>query len=145
MIQRFIVEGNPRGQGRPKATIRGRHAGVYEDSKDRLYKENLAAQVVTQRPEFIPAGVPVELEVSCYMSRPQAHYGAKGLKPRYEDARPLGTPDVDNIAKACMDALKGIVWHDDSQIVRVTMEKHYTLTRPHMVVEVTCPTKVIVG
>ena len=140
MIQKFIIEGNPRGQGRPRACKRGKHAAVYEAKEDTMYKENLAAQVVAQRPHFIPADVPVELEVSCFLLRPKYHYGAKGLKPRYETARPLGTPDVDNLGKAVMDSLNGVVWHDDSQIVRVVTEKHYADTAPHIVIEVRCPT-----
>ena len=31
--------------------------------------------------------------------------------------------DVDNIAKACLDALNGVVWRDDRQVMRVTSEK----------------------
>lgn len=31
--------------------------------------------------------------------------------------------DVDNIAKACLDALNGIVWRDDRQVMRLTSEK----------------------
>ena len=31
--------------------------------------------------------------------------------------------DVDNVAKACLDALKGVFWRDDRQVVRLTSEK----------------------
>jgi hypothetical protein len=31
--------------------------------------------------------------------------------------------DVDNVAKACLDALTGPVWHDDSQVVSLTVHK----------------------
>lgn len=31
--------------------------------------------------------------------------------------------DLDNVAKACLDALKGAVWHDDRQVQRLIVEK----------------------
>lgn len=30
MIQRFVIQGNPRGQGRPRAFVRGRHPGHHQ-------------------------------------------------------------------------------------------------------------------
>lgn len=35
-------------------------------------------------------------------------------------------PDLDNLQKAVLDALNGIAWEDDSQIVRITAKKEYT-------------------
>ena len=34
-------------------------------------------------------------------------------------------PDVDNLAKTVCDALNGIAWLDDSQIVRMSAVKRY--------------------
>lgn len=34
-----------------------------------------------------------------------------------------GRPDVDNLAKFVNDAAQGILWRDDSQVVRLTVEK----------------------
>lgn len=31
--------------------------------------------------------------------------------------------DVDNIAKSCLDALTGLLWRDDRQVVRLSVEK----------------------
>ncbi|MEQ8665528.1 MAG: RusA family crossover junction endodeoxyribonuclease [Rhodospirillales bacterium] len=31
--------------------------------------------------------------------------------------------DCDNVAKACLDALTGVLWIDDSQVVRLVVEK----------------------
>jgi len=39
--------------------------------------------------------------------------------------RPIKRPDLDNFMKQVMDALNGIVYHDDSQIVEVEASKIY--------------------
>jgi Holliday junction resolvase RusA-like endonuclease len=39
--------------------------------------------------------------------------------------RPTGRPDFDNICKM-VDALNGIVWLDDTQVVDARVEKHYS-------------------
>ena len=136
MTQKFIIEGNPRGQGRPRATVRGRHAAVYEAKEDTLYKNNIAAQVVAQKPEYIEFN-PVSIDVGFYIQRPKYHYDSKGrVKERYVDDCPIGKPDIDNMLKALYDACNGIVWRDDSQIVQVTAEKAYASTRPHLTLEV---------
>ena len=31
--------------------------------------------------------------------------------------------DVDNVAKACLDALTGVLWRDDSQVMRLEVQK----------------------
>ena len=44
--------------------------------------------------------------------------------------RPITKPDADNFAKV-IDALNGIVWPDDNQVVELTVEKFYS-TRPRL-------------
>jgi Holliday junction resolvase RusA-like endonuclease len=42
--------------------------------------------------------------------------------------RPAKRPDIDNILKIVGDALKGLVYGDDGQIVKVNAEKFYSET-----------------
>ena len=50
------------------------------------------------------------------------------LKPKSKPKKclwPTGKPDSDNYAKLILDALNGVVWRDDSQVVRLFAEKTY--------------------
>ena len=41
-------------------------------------------------------------------------------------------PDADNYAKLILDALNGVLWRDDAQVVRLFAEKVYCdLAHPH--------------
>ena len=39
--------------------------------------------------------------------------------------RPTKKPDIDNIIKAVLDALNGIAYKDDTQVVQVMAQKKY--------------------
>ena len=51
------------------------------------------------------------------------------------DLRPIKKPDCDNIAKIILDALNGIAFHDDSQIVTLEVFKYYS-ERPKVYVDI---------
>jgi Holliday junction resolvase RusA-like endonuclease len=44
------------------------------------------------------------------------------------DIKNLNKVDVDNLAKSCLDALKGIVFEDDNQVKLLIISKHYSKT-----------------
>ena len=43
-----------------------------------------------------------------------------------DEIKPTKKPDADNIAKAVCDALNGIAYKDDSQVVDLTVRKYYS-------------------
>lgn len=75
-----------------------------------------------------------------YTARPAYHYGtgrnAGIVKDRYLNARPTGRPDLDNCCKLVTDALTGVCWADDDQIVSLTASKEYTEDAPRIEVEI---------
>lgn len=38
---------------------------------------------------------------------------------------PSVKPDIDNYAKAVLDAFNGVFWHDDGQVTSLHVQKHY--------------------
>jgi Holliday junction resolvase RusA-like endonuclease len=61
--------------------------------------------------------------------RPKGHYGtgrnASILKDWAKDLKPTGKPDVLKLGRAVEDAMNGIVYLDDSQIVEEHLSKQY--------------------
>lgn len=97
-----------RGQGRP------RFAGhAYEAEPDREWKKLIAAEYREQCPGMVFHG-PVAVRIDVH-----------GRLPKRErvPAPNLVKPDVDNIAKAVLDALNGVAYGDDSQVVELTVKK----------------------
>ena len=71
-------------------------------------------------------GVPVTLTVKCYMRRPNSDFKGShisgSLKAVVSMVRPI-PPDIDNLAKFVLDALNGLVYYDDSQVVKLVVWK----------------------
>ena len=79
---------------------------------------------------------PLELSLTVYLPIPASWSRKKRDSALSGGVWPLSRPDVDNYAKNICDALNGVLWGDDSQIVRLTCAKVYS-DDPRAVVKVT--------
>jgi Holliday junction resolvase RusA-like endonuclease len=66
-------------------------------------------------------GNPLDVVIDAVFERPKSHMLKKGLKAT---APVLPRPDVDNVAKAVLDALQDVMG-DDSMVARLVVEKSY--------------------
>ena len=66
----------------------------------------------------------LRLGVVFTVPRPQGHYGAKGLRPS-APKYPTVRPDVTKLLRAVEDAMTGVVWRDDAQVVWQAAWKEY--------------------
>lgn len=113
----IIIPGEPIGQPRPRATIRAGHATVYDDSKHPVNTFKAGVRLAwRQHTADPPTSSPVMLVVNAYFARPKSMIWKKRAMPRVPHAK---KPDYDNILKACADALNGLAYVDDAQIVQV--------------------------
>ena len=67
----------------------------------------------------------LRVKVSAFVSIPKSFNKKKQAAAIENIIRPTTKPDADNIAKM-LDALNKIVWNDDSQIIRLVIEKFYS-------------------
>lgn len=129
----FFVEGTPKAQPRPRATIRGKHASIYDcgTANEWKYKVAMKLREVVEKLGIKPTDKPVFLYIGLQIARPKSHYrqSAKSiglLKPNAPRWHTL-KPDADNFAKAIMDAINDshLVWKDDSQVCFLQTTKEY--------------------
>jgi Holliday junction resolvase RusA-like endonuclease len=71
---------------------------------------------------------PLGMDVTFYLPRPKSHYGsgrsAEQIRPGAA-LYPACKPDTSKLLRAVEDALTGLVWRDDSQVVNQWARKMY--------------------
>ncbi len=116
------IYGLPVAQGRPRARMFHDRSGtarvaMYDPATSRDWKRTVQQQVIDRRPPAPLAEVPLAMGLTFHLPRPQS------LPKRITEH--TKRPDLDNLIKAIKDALRGVIYHDDAQIVRLTAGKVY--------------------
>ena len=117
----FSVAGQPVPQPRPRVSTAGGFARAYvpKDHPVHAYRQSLAASA--RGAGLTTTGEVLNVVIDAVFERPKSHMRKAGVKP---DAPKLPRPDVDNIAKAVLDALQDVIG-DDSLVGRLVVEKSY--------------------
>lgn len=79
-----------------------------------------ASQARTEAPTQQPVGI----AIAFVFVRPKSHYTSKGELRAGAPSHP-GKPDIDKLCRAVLDALTGILYHDDAQVVSLSASKRY--------------------
>lgn len=130
----FVVPGKARGKQRPRATKTGRVYTPAETRNAEAFIKLLATHAMEDIPIFEgPCRVYIEVDVPV----PQSY-----SKRQREDAlgyklQPIKSGfDCDNIAKAHLDAMNGVVFVDDRQVTQLVIQKRYSeIAQTRVVVE----------
>jgi Holliday junction resolvase RusA-like endonuclease len=134
---RLDVPGAPVAKGRPRFSRQGGRA--FTPAKTVQAESTLAARVYTLVREHWtatawPSREAMIVDVTFVLPVPQSWPAWKRAAALESLIRPTCRPDVDNLVKLTKDALNGILWLDDSQIVGLTATKVYGDT-PSTVIE----------
>lgn len=121
---RFTVFGKPEGKARPRV-VRG-HA--YTPEKTSTYEAMVCNAFKTNNPGACRLEGAVRVEIIAFYAVPKSATKARKALMRSNELRPVIRPDWDNIGKLVCDALNGVAWRDDSQVVEALVEKRYGLT-----------------
>lgn len=123
----FTVLGQAAPKGSSKAFAFRRHDGTlgaavtHDNPKTKGWQHAVTAAAQQQCPGVFFEG-PVAIQVDFYLARP------KSLPKRVRHH--TKKPDLDKLARSVKDALKGVIWKDDSQVVRLIAHKSYAQGQP---------------
>jgi Holliday junction resolvase RusA-like endonuclease len=122
----FEIPGQPVSKGRARSHRRGNYIAHYTPEKTVNY-ENLVKIVAMQdmKGKQLISG-PISMVISLFFQIPESWSNKKRLSALNGTVRPTVKPDLDNCVKSLCDAINGIVWHDDKQVVEVTVKKFYS-------------------
>lgn len=126
----FFVPGKPRGKGRPRFY----HGHAVTDVKTRDY-EGMVSHKSGKEMQSLRAlfgeefdklkDVPCRVELQAFFLVPKSYSRVKRECALNGFLRP-GKPDADNIIKAILDGMNGVVFNDDAQVYDVSCEKRYS-------------------
>ena len=122
MQVRFEIPGEPQGKGRPRLS----NGHTYTPKKTADYEQLVRAAYLQKAGGYkFAKDVPLAVKIFAYMGIARSDTRKLQAAKQCGDIRPTKKPDWDNIGKVVCDALNGVAYHDDAQIVRGLVEKLY--------------------
>lgn len=123
-MARYIFNISPVAQARPRATRMGRGIRLYDPKKTADFKKDLRA--MARGLDVEPLQDALSVEIWFYRAVQKSISKKEHLRRTTGHVRPTVKPDTDNYIKSTLDALNGILWRDDTQIVDLTAHKFYS-------------------
>lgn len=117
----FSVSGDPVPQPRPRVSTQGGFARAYVPKSHPVHVYRQTLQLAAIDAGLRKTSEPVSVVIDAVFGRPKSHLTKKGVKA---SAPAMPRPDVDNVAKAVLDAI-GPILGDDTVVSRLVIEKSY--------------------
>lgn len=156
----IVLEGEPRGKGRPRFAKVGGFVRVFTDEATKQYELEIQMEVaqalygramaesiwglrkLPAKEMFLMLGFvprfsgPVRFDMEIAHSIRASWPKSKQEAARLGNIAPTIKIDFDNCAKVFCDAFNGCMWHDDTQVIEATIKKKFS-DQPYVMVRVT--------
>ncbi len=121
----FTLDGKVRGKGRPRFRRRGNYVQTYTDEATRDYEAAIRKAFAQQNLPQAPLDGALDVRIMACYGKTKGMSKAFWERCENGEEHPTKKPDADNIAKAVLDALNGIAFKDDNQVVALSVFKKY--------------------
>lgn len=125
----FTVLGKPQPAGSKRAfVVKGRPVVADDNRKSKPWQALVAAAASDAMDGHDPMVGPLLLNVEFYVARPAGHFGSGRNAETIRKSAPtfpITRPDTTKLLRGLEDALTGLVWRDDAQVVSQLAHKAY--------------------
>lgn len=126
----LVVPGEPCGKQRARTFYDCRAGRIVSKTpeKTRSYETLIRELFAVKYEGFRPLAGAIRLRVNTYRGIPRSESRKRAEKMEATIIRPISRPDASNVLKSVEDALNGLAFRDDSQIVEILVQKYYSTT-----------------
>ncbi len=128
----LVVPGKPQGKLRPRWS----RTRMYSPSETVNYETYIKEMFVISYPDFVLLEGALRMTITAWMMIPKSTSKKKAKLMVERIIRPDKKPDWDQLGKIVSDALEGLAYKNDSQVVTGIVHKWYA-TRPRLEIEIT--------
>ena len=125
MILDFIIPGKVKA----KQSVKFTHSGIKYTPRDvKRYANDVRIAFFCNYPKWDIANFkdkPLKVTIEVQLAIPHSFSKKKREQALKDEIRPAIRPDCDNICKNICDALNGMAYKDDKQIVSLVVNKYY--------------------
>ena len=128
----FFVPGPPQGKARAR-TFTTRTGRVRSCTPGKTVADEGAIRSSCriaanwQKEPYYGKGTPVIIRIDAQYSPPKRLTKREAFMIQHGLRFPTRKPDLDNVLKAVADALNGVAYHDDSQVVEIAARKSFSM------------------
>lgn len=122
----LFVPGEPRTT-QTGSIVRLRDGRAFPVRRHTEWSNRIALAAQAERPPALYAG-PIRVRMTFWRSRPVSCPRRIGY--------PIQRPDLGNLSKGLLDALEGIVYTTDAQVIELVERKLFATTQPGVLIEV---------
>ena len=123
---KFIVEGKPQGKARARTFYNKRMGKMQSITpiQTKSYEDLIRWSYKAAGGKYLGEKT-LQVNIQAFYPIPKAFSKVKTNDAINGDIRPTSKPDCDNIVKVVLDALNGVAYYDDKQVVAVSCNKYY--------------------
>lgn len=125
LMVNFTVYGPPKGKARPRFRKIGNFVQTYTPAKTKSYEDEIKMFAKAAMGATEPLETPVEVFLYIRNTVPASYSKKRTEACLAGQEKPIKKPDLDNVAKAFLDGMNGVVYRDDCQIISLHVTKVY--------------------